>query len=197
VLLTGLAEPDHAAAVARTLLSDEHFSGWGVRTLATSAPRNNPMSYHDGSVWPHDNALIAAGLARYGDTRAAAAIFTGLFDACRALEHHRLPELLCGFVRHPGEAPTLYPTACSPQAWAAGSVFLLLQAMLGIRIDAEAGVVELAAPALPDAFGRIAIRDLELRGGAVDFALERREQAVELRVLRACEGVEVRRTAVR
>ena len=148
-LLTGIARPDHAAAVAQTLLSEDHFSGWGVRTLATSAPRYNPMSYHDGSVWPHDNALIAAGLARYGETRAAAAIFSGLFDACRALEDHRLHELLCGFDRHPGEAPTLYPTACSPQAWAAGSVFLLLQAMLGIQIDAQAGTVELADPMLP------------------------------------------------
>ena len=136
-LLTGLAQPEHAEAIARTLLSADHFSGWGIRTLAASAPRYNPMSYHDGSVWPHDNALIAAGLARYGDTRAAAAILGGLFDAFRALEDARLPELLCGFDRRRGEPPTLYPTACSPQAWAAGAVFLLLQAVLGLTIDAR------------------------------------------------------------
>jgi glycogen debranching enzyme len=197
VLFTGLAHRDHAAAIARTLLSDEHFSGWGVRTLATSAPRYNPMSYHNGSVWPHDNAIIAAGFARYANTRAASAIFTGLFDACRALEDHRLPELLCGFVRDPGEAPTLYPTACSPQAWAAGSVFLLLQSMMGLRIDAEAGTVELAAPTLSAGVDRISIHGLEVRGGAVDLALERSGAAVDLRVLRCPEGVDVRRLPVR
>jgi glycogen debranching enzyme len=192
VLFTGLAHRDHAAAVAHTLLSEEHFSGWGVRTLATSAPRYNPMSYHDGSVWPHDNAIIAAGLARYGDTRAAAAILSGLFDACRTLDDYRLPELLCGFVRHPGEPATLYPTACSPQAWAAGSVFLLLQSVLGLQIHAEAGSVELAGPTLPAAFDRISIHALEIRGGTVDLAFERSGEAVDLRVLRACEGIHVR-----
>jgi glycogen debranching enzyme len=197
VLFTGLAEPDHAAAVADTLLCKEHFSGWGVRTLATSAPRYNPMSYHDGSVWPHDNAIIAAGLARYGHTGAAAAIFAGLFDVCRALDDCRLPELLCGFVRHPGEAPILYPTACSPQAWAAGSVFLLLQSLLGIRIDAVAGIVEVAAPALPAAFDRLSIHDLEIRGDTVDLALERRGDTIDLHVLRGCEGIDVRRPGVR
>jgi len=192
VLLTGLAHPDHAAAVAHTLLTDEHFSGWGVRTLATSAPRYNPMSYHDGSVWPHDNAMIAAGLARYGNTRAAAAIFTGLFDACRALEDERLPELLCGFDRHPGEPPTLYPTACSPQAWASGSVFLLLQSVLGLQIDARTGTVGFAAPTLPAAFDRISIHGLELGDASVDLALERSGDSVDLHVLRAHEGIDVR-----
>jgi glycogen debranching enzyme len=197
VLLTGLAQRDHAAAVAQTLLSEEHFSGWGVRTLATSAPRYNPMSYHDGSVWPHDNAIIAAGLARYGDTRAAAAIFSGLFDACRALDDYRLHELLCGFVRHPGEPPTLYPTACSPQAWSAGSVFLLLQSMLGLEIDAEAGTVALAGSMLPAAFDRISIHGLAIRSGSVDLALERSGDEVDLHVLRASEGIDVRQRPVR
>jgi glycogen debranching enzyme len=148
-------------------------------------------------VWPHDNAIIAAGLARYGHTRAAASIFAGLFDVCRALDDCRLPELLCGFVRHPGEAPILYPTACSPQAWAAGSVFLLLQSLLGIRLDADAGMVEVAAPALPAAFDRLSIHDLEIRGDTVDLALERRGDTIDLHVLRGCEGIDVRRTGVR
>ncbi len=192
VLLTGLARPEHAEAVGRTLLSPELFSGWGVRTLATSAPRYNPMSYHDGSVWPHDNALIAAGLARYGDTRAAATIASALFDACRALEDDRLPELLCGFDRHLGEPPTLYPTACSPQAWASGAVFLLLQALLGLAIDAEAGTIEFAQPALPAEVDAISIRGLEIGSGSVDLSLTRSGDALDLRVLRPCEGIDVR-----
>jgi glycogen debranching enzyme len=190
-LLTGLAQPEHAEAIGRTLLSADHFSGWGIRTLAASAPRYNPMSYHDGSVWPHDNALIAAGLARYGDTRAAAAILGGLFDAFRALEDARLPELLCGFDRHPGEPPTLYPTACSPQAWASGAVFLLMQAVLGLTVDAESGAVRFARPTLPAAFDQIWIHGLELRGGSIDLSLERSAETPELRVVRACEGVDV------
>ena len=192
VLLTGLASPEHAAAIARALLSPDCYSGWGIRTLAASAPRYNPMSYHDGSVWPHDNALIAAGLARYGETRAAAAILSGLFDACRALEDDRLPELLCGFDRQPGEPPTLYPTACSPQAWASGAVFLLIQAVLGLTIDAGAGCVRFARPTLPAALDWVAIRGLEVRKGSVDLRLERSGEAAELRVLRGCEDVDVR-----
>jgi glycogen debranching enzyme len=191
VLLTGLAQPEHAEAVARTLLSPDHFSGWGVRTLAASAPRYNPMSYHDGSVWPHDNALIAAGLARYGDTRSAGAILSSLFDACRALEDARLPELLCGFERRPGEPPTLYPIACSPQAWAAGAVFLLLQAVLGLAIDAPIGLVQLTRPTLPATFDQLSIHGLELSGGSLDLLVERSGDALELRVLRGCEGVDV------
>jgi glycogen debranching enzyme len=194
VLLTGLAQPEHAEAIARTMLSADHFSGWGVRTLAASAPRYNPMSYHDGSVWPHDNALIAAGLARYGDTRAAAAILGGLFDAFRTLEDARLPELLCGFDRHPGEPPTLYPTACSPQAWASGAVFLLLQAVLGLAIDAESRCVRFTHPTLPAAFDQISIHGLELFDGAVDLQLERIGEAPELRVLRASEDIDVQLT---
>jgi glycogen debranching enzyme len=191
-LLTGLALPEHAEAIGRTLLSADHFSGWGVRTLSASTPRYNPMSYHDGSVWPHDNALIAAGLARYGDTRAAAAILGGLFDAFRALEDARLPELLCGFDRQPGEPPTLYPTACSPQAWASGAVFLLLQAVLGLTIDGASGSVRFVRPTLPAAFDRISVRGLELRSGSIDLSLERSGGAPELRVSRACEGVDVK-----
>jgi glycogen debranching enzyme len=193
-LLTGLAQPEHAAAIGRTLLSADHFSGWGVRTLAASSPRYNPMSYHDGSVWPHDNALIAAGLARYGDTRAAAQILGGMFDAFRALEDERMPELLCGFDRHPGEPPTLYPTACSPQAWAAGAIFLLLQSVLGLTIDARTRRVLFDHPTLPAAFDQIAIHGLELGGRAVDLQLERSGETPELLVLRACDEIDVQLT---
>jgi glycogen debranching enzyme len=191
VLLTGLARPEHAQAVGRCLLSADQFSGWGVRTLAASSRRYNPMSYHDGSVWPHDNALIAAGLARYGDTHSAALILEGLFDACRMLEDARLPELLCGFDRQPDEPPTLYPTACSPQAWAAGAVFLLLRSVLGLSIDAENRAVRLVRPTLPVALDRIAIHGLAVGSRSVDLAVERSGNSLELHVLRAGEGIDV------
>src|SRR5207249_775397 len=143
------------------------------------------------SVWPHDNALIAAGLARYGDTRAAAAILGGMFDAFRTLEDERLPELLCGFDRRRGEPPTLYPTACAPQAWASGAVFQLLQAVLGLTVDAATGSVRFAHPTLPAAFDQIQVHGLELREGSIDLRLERSGETPELRVVRACEGIDV------
>jgi glycogen debranching enzyme len=135
--------------------------------------------------------MIAAGLARYGHIREATAIFGGLFEACRALEDARLPELFCGFDRFTGEPPTLYPTACSPQAWAAGAVFLLLQAVLGLALDAESSTIAFAAPTLPPGLDRVAIEGLELGGGSVDLALERNGDALALRVLRRHEGVAV------
>ncbi|MFQ5749734.1 MAG: glycogen debranching N-terminal domain-containing protein, partial [Planctomycetota bacterium] len=120
-LFSGIALPERAARTAATLLSDAFFSGWGVRTLAATATAYNPMSYHNGSVWPHDNALIASGLSRYAFKQDGLRILTGLFDASLFLELHRLPELFCGFPRRPGEGPTLYPVACSPQSWAAAA----------------------------------------------------------------------------
>src|SRR5262249_25545987 len=134
-LFTGIASPDRAWRVARTLLSPESFSGWGVRTVAASEARYNPMAYHNGSVWPHDNALIAQGFARYGLGEKALQILTGLFEAGLYFDLQRMPELFCGFPRHPGEGPILYPVACAPQAWSAASVFLLLQACLGLGVN--------------------------------------------------------------
>jgi len=126
-LFTGIAEPARARRVAAALVDEASFSGWGVRTVATGEARFNPMSYHNGSIWPHDNALIAAGFARYGLKREAAKLFSGLFDASVFFDLHRLPELFCGFRRRAGESPTLYPVSCAPQAWASAAVFLLLQ----------------------------------------------------------------------
>ncbi|RME41703.1 MAG: amylo-alpha-1,6-glucosidase, partial [Deltaproteobacteria bacterium] len=118
-LLTGIATGEQALKLAERLLQDDFFSGWGVRTVAEGTPRYNPMSYHNGSVWPHDNALIALGLARYGATGAALKIFEALYHLAIEVELRRLPELICGFTRLPGQGPVLYPLACSPQAWAA------------------------------------------------------------------------------
>jgi glycogen debranching enzyme len=138
------------------------FSGWGVRTVATDASLYNAMSYHNGTVWPHDCSIIAAGLSRYGMCDAAGRIFSGLFDAARSFPDLRLPELFCGFPRHAGERPVGYPSACTPQAWASGAVFLLLQASLGIDIDARAGVIGITNPFLPGWLDQVIIRDLNI-----------------------------------
>ncbi|ALA58927.1 amylo-alpha-1,6-glucosidase [Nitrospira moscoviensis] len=190
-LWAGIADPERAARTARLLLSPACFSGWGVRTIATSEIRYNPMSYHNGSVWPHDNALIAAGMARYGHHEGALRILAGLFDASLFLDLHRLPELWCGFPRRPGESPTLYPTACAPQAWAAGAGFLLLQSCLGLEIDAPRRRVAFTRPVLPPFLRRVELRNLAIGAARVDVALDRRPDHVELSVSRGSAGVEI------
>ena len=184
-LFTGIADPEHARIVGQTLLSADHFSGWGVCTLARSAPRYNPMSYHNGSVWPHDNALIGLGLARQGETAGSERILTALFEASRAVDASRLPELMCGFPRQMGEAPTLYPVACSPQAWASGSVFLLLQGLLGLSIYADTRQVRLNRPRMPGFLSSLTIRHLRVGEGEIDLFLEQIDGEVVARVLRS------------
>jgi glycogen debranching enzyme len=194
-LWTGIADETHARQVAETLMNDDSFSGWGVRTVACGASRYNPMSYHNGSVWPHDNALIAAGLARYGFRDLVGRLFDGMLDASRFVDLRRLPELFCGFSRRPGEGPTLYPVACAPQAWAAGAVFMLLSATLGLTIDARRGEVALTYPVLPAAIPELRIMNLRVGAGSVDLLLENHPHDVGLTVLRR-EG-DVRVTAVK
>jgi len=194
-LLTGLAPPDAAASVARQLLGPSSFYGWGIRTLDEREQRYNPMSYHNGSVWPHDNALIALGLARYGLTREAMQLFSGLFDTARAMPMLRLPELFCGFARRDDEGPTHYPVACSPQAWASGSVFALLEAMTGLAIgsDPESGRmrVRFRHPVLPAGINRLEIDGLRLGEEEIALQLHRSEHDVGVLVLRRSPGVDV------
>jgi glycogen debranching enzyme len=190
-LTMGIATPEHAARVAETLLAEESFSGWGIRTVARSASRYNPMSYHNGSVWPHDTALVAAGLARYGHKAAAARILAGLFDASIFVDEHRLPELFCGFVRRPGEGPTLYPVACRPQSWAVGSVFLVLQAALGLTIHGPQKRVSFSYPALPEFLESVDLRNLSVGGSAVDVTLRRHGEDVSINVTRREGDVEI------
>jgi glycogen debranching enzyme len=191
-LFAGIAAPERAARVAATLLGDHFFTGWGVRTLAATEARYNPMSYHNGSVWPHDNALIALGLGRYQLKREVRAILAGLFDATLFLELHRLPELLCGFVRRPGEGPTIYPVACAPQAWAVGAVFMLLEACLGIAISAPARQVSFAYPTLPPFLEEVTIANLAVGDALVDLRLRRHgDDDVGVDVLRRCGTLEV------
>jgi glycogen debranching enzyme len=183
-LLTGIARPEHAREVAGALMDHDGYSGWGVRTLAASEARYNPMSYHNGSVWPHDNALVAEGLAHYGCKDAVLRILAGLFDASLYLDLHRLPELFCGFPRRHGEGPTLYPVACAPQAWSAASVFMLLQACLGITIRGPEAQVYFAYPQLPEFLPEVQVRNLRVGSATLDLLLIRHGHDVGINVLR-------------
>jgi glycogen debranching enzyme len=184
VLWTGIAKPERAKVVAEGLMSSNFFSGWGIRTVAKGEPRYNPMSYHDGSIWPHDNALIAAGLARYGFVGHADRVFEGLFSAATYMDLRRLPELFCGFRRRRGAAPTLYPVACAPQAWAAGAPFMLLQAVLGITFDPKTCSICFQNPRLPAFAEEITLRNLGFADASVDIALRRADNHVAMRILR-------------
>ena len=182
-LLGGIASPERAARTAASLMDDLGFSGWGIRTVAASEARYNPMSYHNGSVWPHDNALIADGFRRYGFTDLALRVLTGLHDASLFMELRRMPELFCGFHRRAGDPPTLYPVACSPQAWAAGSVCLLLQAVLGISIHGREGSIEISEPRLPEFLDWVEIENLRLGDGTTSLRFARGAGVVEARSL--------------
>jgi glycogen debranching enzyme len=172
LLFVGLPSAERAERVAQRLLSGAFLTGWGLRTLASSSPRYNPMSYHNGTVWPHDTAICAAGLSRYGHRGSASVLVENLFRAASHFDM-RLPELFCGFTRAPGEPPIAYPVACMPQAWAAGSVFMLLQACLGLEIDGVRGEVILTRPRLPQGVDRIALWGLEVGDHRIDIKLGR------------------------
>jgi glycogen debranching enzyme len=184
VLFSGIAAPEHAEAVMRDLMGPSFFSGWGIRTVAREERRYNPMSYHNGSVWPHDNSLIAAGFARYGHKRAVNRIFAALFEAASYMDLRRLPELYCGFQRGRERGPTLYPVACSPQAWAAGTPLLLLQSCLGLEFNPRRNEILLRKPQLPPFLDQVTLRDLRLGQSTVDLLLRRHENDVSVQVLR-------------
>jgi glycogen debranching enzyme len=180
VLFTGIAKADRAARVAAGLLQPRFFSGWGIRTVARDEARFNPMSYHNGSIWPHDNALIALGLARYERKRAIETLFTGLFGAATYMDQRRLPELFCGFARQRGHGPTLYPVACSPQAWASATPFTLLEASLGLEFDPAKGEIRLRNPRLPEFLDEVMLRNLRLCSSSVDLRVRRHGDTVSL-----------------
>jgi glycogen debranching enzyme len=190
-LFTGIVRPDRARLLARTLFAPESFSGWGIRTVADCESRYNPMSYHNGTVWPHDNAMIAAGLARYNMADKALQILGGLFDAGMFFDLNRMPELFCGFRQTPGEGPVLYPVACAPQAWSAASVFLLFQACLGLDISGVEQTIYFTRPTLPSSLGELRIHNLEVAGATVDLLLVRQENNVGVSVLRREGNVQV------
>ncbi|HXJ89706.1 MAG TPA: amylo-alpha-1,6-glucosidase [Candidatus Binatia bacterium] len=182
-LFTGIASPERANLVAHTLVSHDLFSGWGIRTVGRHESRYNPLSYHNGSVWPHDNGMIAAGMARYGFREFAGRVLMSLLDLSSAVELQRLPELICGVDRREGQGPTLYPVACSPQAWAAGSVFMLLQACLGVTIDARSKRIVFDRPYLPQGIPQLSVRDLRIEDTRISLFMERDTGPVQIQVV--------------
>jgi glycogen debranching enzyme len=191
VLFTGIAKPERAMEVGDGLLRQPFFSGWGIRTIASTEARYNPMSYHNGSIWPHDNALIALGLARYGLNRSVERVFKGLFDAATYMEMRRLPELFCGFQRSRGRGPTHYPVACAPQAWASATPFTLLEASLGLQFDPVGNEIVLRNPRLPSFLDEVVLRNLQLKQSSVDLKVRRHASEVSVEILERRGQVQV------
>jgi glycogen debranching enzyme len=190
-LFSGIASEAQQRSIMELMLSPAFFSGWGIRTIVTGEKRYNPMSYHNGSVWPHDNAMIAYGSLRCPDKMLSLRILSGLMDLSENVIQHRLPELICGFGRRKGKGPTLYPVACSPQAWAAGSVFMVLQACLGLEINAKEGRIYLHHSALPENLEEVRIHNLRVGSGTVDLSFERYSETVGVNIERRRGAVEI------
>lgn len=175
-LFTGILQPAAAKKVAKKLFSRELFSGWGIRTLSTAEKGYNAISYHNGSVWPHDNSIIAFGLRRYNLLEELRLLAEALFDAAYEFPYFRLPELFCGFSRRPNVRPVRYPVACEPQAWAVGSLFLLLQACIGVRVTAEGLLIQ--RPVLPSFLKELQIRGMKVHDGRVGIDFINRDGRV-------------------
>ncbi len=194
-LMTGIVPVDRAGRIVTGLMSRAFFSGWGIRTIPAGDARYNPMAYHNGSVWPHDNALIGIGLARYGFKDEAARLFSGLFDAALYADLRRLPELFCGFARQRGEGPVRYPVACSPQAWAAATLPSLLQATLGLSFDPSTATVHFDTPRLPAFLQEMTLHNLSVSGGRVSVHLSRVDGEVAINVLERDGMIRVQTTS--
>jgi glycogen debranching enzyme len=190
-LFSGIAQPQHTKLLMHSLLTNGMYSGWGIRTIAAEEARYNPMSYHNGSVWPHDNAMIAYGALNSREKDLPLKVLSGMLDMSLFLDLHRLPELICGFPRHTGTGPTLYPVACSPQAWAAGACMLMLQACLGLSINAKGSCIYLRHTALPQALEYVEMRNLKVGNGSVDLAFQRHAGTVSFDIVRRAGEVEV------
>jgi glycogen debranching enzyme len=191
-MFSGIMSPGRAHSVAADIARPSFNSGWGIRTVASTEARYNPMSYHNGSIWPHDNAMIAAGLAKYGLIEGITPIFSGIMQAAAYMDQRRLPELFCGFRRRRSRGPTLYPVACSPQAWASGAVFQLLQAILGLEYDLRAKAIKLRNPAVPMSVGEIAVRNFRLGDAAISFCVRPQPNGtISLSVLESTGNIEI------
>ncbi len=189
-LFSGIASESAAEKISRLLTDDAFFSGWGIRTVADGELRYNPMSYHNGSIWPHDNALIATGMSRYGYKEESIKILKSFFDASKFVDF-RLPELFCGFKRRKGEGPTLYPVACNPQAWASASVFMLLQACLGLEIDCKNNLIFFNNPILPESLHETKITDLRVGNSIIDIILHCHYNDVGINITKKQGDIEV------
>jgi glycogen debranching enzyme len=191
LLFSGIATPERAEQTAKMLMADDMFTGWGIRTLSSKSARYNPMSYHNGSVWPHDTAIIAYGFARYGLMEQSLRLIQGLFDASLFIDLQRLPELFCGFPFRRGESPTAYPVACSPQAWSVAAVFMLLQACLRITFDGYNKKLTLYKPMLPDYINEIKISKLHFGDEQFELGIVRHEHDLGIHVIKKPAGWEV------
>ncbi|MBI4409818.1 MAG: amylo-alpha-1,6-glucosidase [Gemmatimonadetes bacterium] len=187
LLWSGVPTPEQARRMAEVLLGPELFSGWGIRTVARHQPIYNPLSYHNGTIWPHDNSIIALGLARYGLRREAATVLGALFDAALHFRYYRLPELFCGIWRQETDTPVGYPVSCSPQAWAAGAFFLMLEGILGIEPDARARMLRLVQPHLPEQLGFLQLEHMRVGNSRVTLQFHRHGERTMANVL-AVEG---------
>src|SRR5688500_19013767 len=182
-LFSGIATPERAHLTAQNLLNENMFSGWGIRTIAASEARFNPMSYHNGSIWPHDNALIAYGFSRYNLMEESAKVLKVTFDTAIQADDYRLPELFCGFDRIKGQGPTSYPVACAPQAWSVGALFMLLQACLGLRIRAAENTITFCQPVLPSFLKEITISNLRIGDKQVVLQIRRGKEGIDVNLL--------------
>ncbi len=192
-LWAGIIDESRAAAVVRHLTATEMFTGWGVRTLSAKAPRANPVGYHLGTVWPHDNSIITAGLRRYGFDRQALEVFNGILQAARYFEHYRLPEVFAGFSRKQFKVPVRYPVACHPQAWAAGSVPFMVTSLLGIIPDAFHGRLRIVRPVLPENVNELDFRAIKIGRGSADLHFHRSASGdVEIEMRNRTEAVEIK-----
>jgi len=182
-LWSGIVSAQHARAIARTLRSKRMFSGWGIRTMAEGEAAYNPLDYQVGAIWPHDNAMIAAGLKRYGFSGDALRVFTAIYQAASRFSSYRLPEVFAGFDRSDSPEPVRYPVACAPQAWAAGAIPYMLRTALGLEPDATENTLRIVRPVLPDWLGEVSVRGLRVGKATVDLLFRRHHGETSVFVL--------------
>jgi glycogen debranching enzyme len=182
-LYCGIVDQRRAKAVVQRLMADDMFSGWGIRTLSSESPAYNPMSYHNGSVWPHENALIAAGFKRYGYIKETHAVAEALFENAWNERDYRLREVYCGFERSGTPGPVAYPVACIPQAWATAAPFMLLQAMLGISARADLGTLGVHYPSLPSWLDYVVLKKISVGDASVSLTFHREQGVTAFSVL--------------
>ncbi|WP_414577647.1 glycogen debranching N-terminal domain-containing protein [Anabaena sp. CCY 9402-a] len=180
----GIFTPEKAYSVAERLRAPDMFNGWGIRTLSSLSPAYNPMGYHIGSIWPHDNALISIGLRSLGLIDQALELFQALFDMTNQQPYQRPPELFCGYERNGDRTPVQYPVACTPQAWATGSIFQLLQMIVNLVPDAPNNCLRIIDPALPESISRLSLHNLQVGTTILDLEFERSGSTTACRVAR-------------
>ncbi|MDB9540607.1 amylo-alpha-1,6-glucosidase [Anabaenopsis tanganyikae CS-531] len=183
-LKLGIFTQDKAHSVAERLRAPDMFNGWGIRTLSSLSPAYNPMGYHIGSVWPHDNSLIAMGLRSLGLIDQALEVFQGLFDMTNHQAYQRPPELFCGYQRNGDHAPVQYPVACTPQAWATGSIFQLLQMVVNLVPDAQNNCLRIIHPTLPESINSLSFHNLRVGSTILDLEFERSGTTTACRVVK-------------